>query len=162
MLLFAAASSVDPFDDLPLGVWIALIVGILLLVAFVSVCWLVTQHLRRSRELLSAERIKALEIGQSPNFSPPDRSKERYSHNAFWIAFWVGAGVPMATVWASAVATREGRFEHHGIVLALWICATVICVASVVCATVLMVNVRRVVVDSARHPVKIPTDKLPT
>jgi hypothetical protein len=32
----------------------------------------------------------------------------------------------------------------------------------VVCATVLMVNVRRVVVDSARHPVKIPTDKLPT
>jgi len=147
--LFVFQSSPDQPPDfsllnLPLDLWIALVIAASVLIAFLSFCGLVVWHLRRNRHLLHLERIKAIESGQAPAFYPPDRSKERYGHNAFWIAFWIGAILPMGIASAAASATSRGQFEHIAIVITIWACVVPICVAGVVCATVLMVSARRV------------------
>jgi hypothetical protein len=104
----------------------------------------VMRHLRRSRELLHTERLKALEVGQSPGFSDPEEEQKRYTHNVFWIAFWVGAGVPMASASAAASVMNQEKVSQLGLVLGMWISVAVISVASVICATVLMVKARSV------------------
>jgi hypothetical protein len=106
------------------------------------VLWSVMRHLRRSRELLHTERLRALEVGQSPGFSDPEEGQKRYAHNIFWIAFWVGAGVPMAAASAAASVTNQEKVSQFGLMLAMWISVAVISVASVICATVLMVKAR--------------------
>jgi hypothetical protein len=89
-----------------LPVWIA--VGGVLFLALGILFWAVMRHSRRNRELLHTERMRALELGQPASFSEPDKLQEKYAHNAFWIAFWIGAGVPMVAAGAAAqVMTRR-------------------------------------------------------
>ncbi|MCH5373643.1 MAG: hypothetical protein JJ992_06675 [Planctomycetes bacterium] len=62
-------------------------------------------------------------------------------HNAFWISFWMVFMVPGGAFSAAATATERG-VEHVGVMLAIWISAAAASVASVICATVLMVHSR--------------------
>jgi hypothetical protein len=125
-------------------------IGGVLLLSIGILIWAIMRHSRRNRELLHTERMKALEVGQSPGFSEPDQLQEKYTHNAFWIAFWVGAGVPIAAAHAAAYFLTHANVHELGLILATWIGVVVISVASVVCATVVMVSARRV----ARHSEK--------
>jgi hypothetical protein len=154
MWLIAQQASYEPqsFRADLMVVWIILGVGVILLatVLFAVSFWLVLRHLRRNRELLHAERTKALEVGQPADFAHPDRSKERYGHNAFWIAFWVGAILPMAVVGSAASAMAQGQFPDIGFVIVVWISVTLISVAGVVGATIVMVSARRVAYESSR------------
>lgn len=133
-----------PSDYPPHIFWTAvgLIVGVLLLLVFVILCGMILHHLRRSRECLHAERLRALEVGHSATFAEPEKSREKYLHNAFWIAFWMGAGVPIAVAWAAASVTMQENVRT-GVVLTVWISAAVIGVTGVLCATVLMGIARR-------------------
>jgi uncharacterized membrane protein len=143
MLLFAAFFlAMLPFDDLPTELWIGLSAGVVVLTVFVILLWVIVRHLRKSREFSHAERMKALELGQPLSVAEPDRSREKYGHNAFWIAFWLGMGVPSAAVSAASSTTIQGYISNTGLLLAIWIGVAAICVASVVCATVLMVSAR--------------------
>jgi hypothetical protein len=126
-------------------VWIA--VGGVVLIAVGIMVWAILRHARRNRELLHTERMKALEVGQSPGFSNPDKLQEKYAHNAFWIAFWVGAGVPIGAAHAAAYFLTHADVRELGQTLVIWIGVVVISCASVICATVIMVSARRV----ARH-----------
>jgi hypothetical protein len=119
-------------------------VGGVLLVALGILIWAVMRHSRRNRELLHTERMRALELGQPASFSEPDKLQEKYAHNAFWIAFWVGAGVPMVAAGAAAQVMTQANVHELGLTLAIWGGVAVISIASVVCATVLMVSARRV------------------
>jgi len=123
--------------------------GVLLLCLGVLV-WMLMRHSRKNRELLHKERMKALELGQPASFSEPDKLQEKYAYNAFWIAFWIGAGVPAATAWAAAYAMIQLHLQELGIAIAMWSSVAVVSIASVVCATVLMVSARRVPVSGER------------
>jgi len=104
--------------------------------------WVLLRHVAKGRELSHAERMKALELGQAIGPSESDKREAKQAHNAFWIAFWLGAGVPIAATSAASVSMSQMRTEEIGIVLAIWICAAAISVASVICATILTVNSR--------------------
>ena len=148
MPLFAYVSpDFSPLDYPPHVFWTAfgLIVGVLLLLVFVIILWMVLRHLRKGREFLHGERLKALEVGQAPIFSEAEKSRE----DVFWIAFWMGAGVPIAVAWAASVTVRQ-TVQSLGLELAVWIGAAAIGVASVICATVLMVKAQRMHSDRAQ------------
>lgn len=117
---------------------------------FLIVFWTIMRHVRRSREFAHAERMKAIEVGQ-PLVAPElDRSRERYVHNTFWIAFWLGAAVPISALGAASSTTVQGHVHDIGLLLAIWICVALVGVASVTCATVLMVSSRRAIEAGAK------------
>jgi ABC-type nickel/cobalt efflux system permease component RcnA len=148
MLLLAADLPQFTSTELIIGLTVG---GILLVVLIIL--WMVMRHLRKCRELLHKERLKALELGQSPNFSTPEKDQEQdapkgqehYADNASWIAFWIGAGVPASAAWAAASVAIQGNLRElgSGLVLGIWITVAVVSVASVVCATILMIKARR-------------------
>ncbi len=115
--------------------------GVLLLSLGIMVGMLM-RHSRKSRELLHTERMKALELGQPASFSDPDKLQEKYAYSTFWIAFWIGAGVPAAAAWAAAYVMIQPQLQELGIVIAMWSSVAVVSIASVICATVLMVSAR--------------------
>ena len=123
--------------------------GVLLLSLGIMVGMLM-RHSRKSRELLHTERMKALELGQPASFSDPDKLREKYAYSTFWIAFWIGAGVPAAAAWAAAYVMIQPQLQELGIVIAMWSSVAVVSIASVVCATVLMVSARRMPVSVER------------
>lgn len=118
------------------GIFLALVLGL----AF----WMILRHAQKGRELLHTERMKALEVGQPLGFTEHEKLQQEQAHNTFWIAFWVGAGVPIAAVWAAAYSIVQGNLRELAVTLVVWISVAVICVASTICATLLMVNARRV------------------
>jgi hypothetical protein len=125
-------------------------VGGVLLLAIGILFWALFRHSRRNRELLHTERMKALELGQPASFSEPDKLQEKYAHNAFWIAFWVGAGVPMVAAGAAAQVMTQANVHELGLTLAIWGGVAVISIASVICATVLMVSARHMPISVER------------
>jgi hypothetical protein len=152
MWLFAQERSHEPqsIQEVPIALWIVLGAGVVLLGAVIIGFKSLLRHLRKNREMLHAERSKALELGQPANFSAPDRSKERYGHNCFWVAFWVGAALPMVAVGSVASATSQTYFSNIGIVIVMWVSVTLISVAGVVGATIVMVSARRMASESAQ------------
>jgi hypothetical protein len=137
-------------SELPVGFWVVLAVAAVLLVMLILAA-LVVWHLRRNRQLLHLERIKAIDAGQTASFYPPDRSKQRYIHNTFWIAFWVGAVVPVAAVITAASATSsQGLALPLAVQITIWACVIPVCVAAMVCATIIMVSARRVASESPK------------
>src|ERR1700730_11994159 len=126
---------------------IGTVAGGVLLVCLGMLVWMLMRHSRKNRELLHKERMKALELGQPAGFSEPDKLQANYAHNAFWIAFWIGAGLPAAVAWAAAYVMIQPHLQELGIVIAMWSSVAVVSIASVVCATVLMVSARRVPVS---------------
>ena len=137
---FAAQAVFSPPADplLLLGVAAALVVLLGLGLIFLRVM----RYLQRGRELLHQERMKALELGQATGLPDTGDLQEKYAHNAFCIACWMGAGVPTAVAWAAAWVAAYGDPQATAHVRTIWICVAVIGVASVVCATVVAVKAR--------------------
>ena len=127
------------------------------IVAILGVCAIVVlslRYARAKRELLHAERIRAIEAGlpwQEPESAPevaPQVSEKhkspgaKFMHNAFWISFWIVSGVPGAAFSAASAATQKLHVEQLAIGIAAWSAAAVASVAAVVCATTLMIYSR--------------------
>ncbi len=123
--------------EIPTSILVIAIVAIALL--FIGILsWLGIRHAAKSRDLEHVERIKALELGRATGPSAADK----YLHNIFWISFWIGAGVPIAATSAASTVMVQTRIQDFGIILSIWICVAVTSVASVACATVLMISSR--------------------
>jgi hypothetical protein len=103
---------------------------------------LLSKQVAKSREFSHLERMKALELGQPAGPSEAEKCQNKYLHNAFWISFWVGAGVPIAATSAASAIMIETHLQEFRIILSIWICVAVISVASVACATSLMISSR--------------------
>lgn len=127
--------------DFPSWLLVIVISAIALLFAG-FLLWLIIRQVAKSRELLHLERMKALELGRPTGPTEAEKCQSKYLHNAFWICFWIGAGVPIAATSAATFVMVQGKLEEFFIILAIWICVAVISVASVVCATVLMISCR--------------------
>ena len=124
------------------------------IVAILGGCAIVVlslRHARAKRELLHAERIRAIEAGlpwESPPLSPATKPESaqppgaKFMHNAFWISFWIVSGVPGAAFSAASAATKEFHADQLAIGIAAWSAAAVASVAAVVCATTLMIYSR--------------------
>ncbi len=133
--------------SIPWYAWIAI-------VAILGVCAIVVlslRHARVKRELLHAERIRAIEAGlpwQEPESAPkvaPQVSEKhkspgaKFMHNAYWISFWVVVTVPGVAFSAASAVTTE---FHIAIGIAAWGAAALASVAAVVCVTTLMIYSR--------------------
>jgi hypothetical protein len=143
MQLFAFQDALHAEPEFPIWVFIIAITAIaLLFVGFLF--WLIGRQVARSRELSHLERMKALELGQPAESSSSEAAtcQDKYQHNAFWICFWIGAGVPIAAASAASSVMIQTRLQDFGIIVAIWISVAVISVASVVCATILMISSR--------------------
>jgi uncharacterized membrane protein YidH (DUF202 family) len=150
--------------EIPTGVFVIAIVASVLLVAGI-LSWLGIKQVSRSRELSHLERMKALEMGQAigpseaevrhlermkaleieeaTGPSEAEVRQDKYQHNVFWICFWIGAGVPIAATSAACSVEIQTNLQEFRIILAIWICVALISVASVVCATTLMISSRQ-------------------
>lgn len=123
--------------------WVFIVATVAIALLFVGFFfWLIFRQVARSRELSHLERMKALELGQPTEPSEAEKSQNKYLHNAFWICFWIGAGVPIAAASAASSVMIQTNLHEFSIILAIWICVAVISVASVVCATTLMISSR--------------------
>ena len=121
--------------------------GIALLV--IAIVWMSLRHVRKQREILHLERMKALEVGQSPTFFDPDKQHSKQLHNTFYIAFWIGGAVPISAVSGATYVMTEAGSQPTGIILAVWISAAAIGVAGVICASVLMLKSRKIGIGDA-------------
>ena len=141
MQLFAAQLPLFAEGEFPTWIFVIAIVTIaLLFVGFLS--WLIFRQAAKSRDLSHLERMKALELGKATGPSEAEKCQGKYLHNVFWIAFWIGAVVPMAASSAASSVMIQTNLQEFRIILAMWICVAVISVASVVCATILMIPSR--------------------
>ena len=121
----------------------ALVTVSLLFVSFFF--WMVFRHAGKGRQFSHLERMKALDVGKPIEASvaaEPEDRPSKFLHNAFWIAFWVGAVVPMSALSAASSIIIQGHVQEFSLVLAIWICVAVISVSSVIAATTLMVRCR--------------------
>jgi magnesium-transporting ATPase (P-type) len=102
--------------------------------------WIVLRHLRVRWEFSHAERMKALEVGCPIGTLNPPKEQMQFIHNAFWMAFCMGAALPIAAVWAAAWATSMQT--NLGYSLVVWICVAVVSTAGVTCAAIILVQCR--------------------
>ena len=116
------------------------------ILAILNACPIVVlslRYARSNREMLHAERLRAIEAGlpwQEPeSVSESAQPGAKFMHNAFWISFWVVVTVPGAAFSAASAVTTE---FHIAIGIAAWSAAAVASVAAVVCATTLMIYAR--------------------
>ena len=143
MRLFAFQEPIE-FDlhDLQ-GPWpIAIALGAVGLLFVVFILWLLLRFAAKGRELRHLERMKALELGHSIGPTEADKCRSKYLSNAFWICFWIGAGVPISAVSAARTVMTQTSL-HFGILLSIWICVAVLSIVCVICATTLMIAARR-------------------
>lgn len=126
------------FGSIPWYAWIP-ILGIL------SACPIVAlslRHARSNRELLHAERMRAIEAGipwQEPE-AESDKPGAKFMHNAFWISFWLVVSVPGAAFSGASAATNE--VDQSAISIIAWIAAALVSIAAVVGAATLMIYAR--------------------
>ncbi len=96
-------------------------------------------HVRKHRELLHLERIKAFESGilwQEPGST---NAHAKFMHNAFYISFW------MVSIACGGSFTAAGRLSvvqgaPISVIIIAWLAAAGTSIAAVVCATVLMIR----------------------
>ncbi len=141
MQLFAF--QLPPPDEAEFQTWVFVITIVAIALLFVGYLFrLISKQVAKSREFSHLERMKALELGQPVGPSEGEKAQNKYLHNAFWISFWVGAGVPIAATSAASTIMVQTHIQDFGIILSIWICVAVISVASVACATALMISSR--------------------
>lgn len=141
MQLFAFQAIPPPEAESSMWLFIIAIVAIALL--FVGILfWLIFRQVAKSREFSHLERMKALELGQPAGPTEAEKCQDKYLHNVFWISFWIGAGVPIAAASAASSVMIQTHLQDFGIILSIWLCVAIISVASVVCATALMISSR--------------------
>src|SRR5580700_1279692 len=109
MHLFVAEILV-PGED-PSGWLIAMYIGAMVLLFLSFIFWLSMRHAGRCRALSHTERMKALESGQPPGPTESEQRQSKYTHSAFWIAFWIGAVVPIAATSAASSVMVQARIR---------------------------------------------------
>ena len=124
------------------GIFIVIAVLTIILLFAGFVLSLISKQAAKSREFRHQERMKALEMGQAIGPSETEKAQTKYLHNVFWICFWIGAAVPIATTSAASGVMMQQNLQGIGIILVIWLCVAAICISSVICATVLMVSSR--------------------
>jgi hypothetical protein len=124
-------------------VFVLLFIGVLLLVA-------IFRHIRSSRQLLHAERMRSLEAGFPLEAPEEAKLQSKYQHNAFWISFWMVFTVPAAALSAASASTQTNATLALPIVI--WIVAGSVGIAAVVCAAVLMISSRGRRADGKQLP----------
>jgi len=100
------------------------------------------RQMKRSRELLHTERLKAFEAGAQWQEPGTETNEKKQMHNAFWIAFWmvvVGCYAPFAAV---SSLVDELQSLHTSVAVVSWISAAAASIAAATCATVLVVRSR--------------------
>lgn len=127
---------------LPLVLAITVVLAIVCLLL-----WIVLRHLRVRWEFSHAERMKALEVGCPISTLNPPKEQMQFIHNAFWMAFCMGAALPIAAIWAAAWATNIQADLWYSLVV--WICVAVVSTAGVICAAVVLVQCRPYSTDHA-------------
>lgn len=132
-----------PLAEAEFPTWIFIIAIIAIASLFVGfLFWLIIKQVAKSRDFEHLERMKALELGRVTGPSQAEKCRDKYLHNIFWIAFWIGAGVPIAATSAASSVVIQTNLQEFSVILAIWICVAVISVASVVCGTTLMISSR--------------------
>jgi NADH:ubiquinone oxidoreductase subunit 3 (subunit A) len=121
--------------------WVAIlsVAVVMLFVGVVSLVMLV-RHVRSSRQLLHAERMRSLEAGFPLEAPEEAKLQSKFLHNAFWISFWMVFTVPTAALSAASASTQANATLALSIVI--WIVAGAVGIAAVVCAAVLMIYSR--------------------
>lgn len=132
------------------------ILSVVTVVLFIGVLSLVMlfRHIRSSRQLLHAERMRSLEAG-FPLEAPEDaKLQAKFQHNAFWISFWMVFTVSTAALSAASASSQTNAPLALSIVI--WIVAGAVGIAAVVCAAVLMISSRVRKADDGNGFRKIP------
>src|SRR5439155_23675908 len=93
------------------------------------------------RKLLHAERMRAIETGHPLDMLDPGAQQAKYMHNAFWISFWLGFGVP-AAAFGSAFESSSHLSGSHILGVVAWSGAALASIVAVACSTALMVHSR--------------------
>ncbi len=132
-MVFAQANPMGAFQWVTVGLMIASVVAVFVLI----VIGLFMLYFRRNRQLLHLERMRAIEMGQPFEAPEAHAAHDKSMHNTFWIAFWMGFGVPAAVFSAAAKGVSDGAL---GLGIAIWASAAAASVAAVICATALMVR----------------------
>ena len=123
--------------DLP--VWmVALLFVLIAIFVFVLLVGLILRHLRIRRQFLHEERMKTIELGRSVEPSAEVRVRDRAVRNAFWIAFWVGGVVPIASVIAAAVTVSNNPYNFN-LGTVIWVAVGFIGVAGVASAALMII-----------------------
>lgn len=122
-------------------VLMAILTGAIVLLVSLTLLFLLFRFLRTNRELLHAERMKSLENGLSFEAHDETKARSKYVHNAFWIAFWMGFGLPAAG-FSAAYAVTSTYQAGTALSIVAWIGAAVAAMGGVVCATILMISSR--------------------
>jgi len=137
-----------------IAIFFAAVIPIAVIFLLALFLFALLRHLRFNREKLHAERLKMIEMGLPLEEPAATKRQDKHMHNAFWIAFWMVVVVPSSAFSAATAATERG--EHAGYLLAIWIGASVVSVAAVVCAAVLVIlsRARRDDDDELSRPIK--------
>jgi hypothetical protein len=125
---------------LPTAAVVFAVVTVAVLALILGFFALLFRYLRASREMLHAERLKAIEHGQP--LEEGESPQAKFMHNAFWIAFWMVALIPSAAFSSAASVTKPGE-QPLSLAITIWVCAGAASIAAVVCATVLIAVSRR-------------------
>ena len=135
--------------------WVA-ILSVATVVLFIGVLSLVMlfRHVRSSRQLLHAERMRSLEAGFPLEAPEEAKLQAKFQHNAFWISFWMVFTVPTAALSAASASTQSNASIALSIVI--WIVAGAVGIAAVVCAAVLMIYSRARKADDGDGSRKMP------
>ncbi len=126
------------FGTIPWFAWIPIL-------AILNACPIVVlllRHARNNRELLHAERIRAIEAGLPWQEPEPESAKPgaKFVHNAFWISFWLVVSVPSAAFSGASAGTKYA--DQLAIAIAAWSAAGLASIAAVAGAATLMIYAR--------------------
>lgn len=126
------------FGSIPWFAWIPIL-------AILSACPIVAlslRHARTNRELLHAERMRAIEAGMpwQDSEAESDKPGAKFMHNAFWISFWLVVSVPGAAF--SGVSSGTKYVDQPAIAIIAWIAAALVSIAAVAGAATLMIYAR--------------------
>ncbi len=126
------------FGSIPWFAWIP----ILAILGGCPIVVLSLRHARNNRELLHAERLRAIESGLPWQEPEPESAKPgaKFVHNAFWISFWLVVSVPSAALSGASASTKYA--DQLAIVIATWSAAVLASIAAVAGATTMMIYAR--------------------
>lgn len=145
-MLYAQASEV--VATYPTWMFMLLGFGGVGITLFILGLVIILRFAQAGRQLQHAERMKAIEAGFPLEDTVAMKASEKYMHNAFWISFWLGLGVPMVAFGAASSAERVIT-GNLGLGIAVWTGAALASIAGVVSAVVLMIFSRTKQADDA-------------
>lgn len=117
---------------LPFLFLLVLLVGI-----FVLAClFILLRHLLAYRKLTNTERLQMIEAGQSSELLKSFESESRRNR---LLSVALGLCVPCTALGGATLVSIWTR-DQFAISLVAWICAVAACLASTICATIVMVR----------------------